>query len=92
MSNLTRQSLAERGWMIEVYHRSLKQTCGVERCQARSTRAQRNRIGLAIWAFVRLERFFFCTGISEWEAKARIGRDAVRAYLAAPFYTLPATA
>jgi putative transposase len=92
MSNLTRQSLAERGWMIEVYHRNLKQTCGVERCQARSARAQRNHIGCAIRAFVRLERFFFRTGISEWEAKARIVRDAVRAYLAAPLYTLPATA
>jgi hypothetical protein len=92
MSNLTRQSLAERGWMIEVYHRNLKQTCGVERCQARFARAQRNHIGFAIRAFVRLERFFFRTGISEWEAKARVVRDAVRAYLAAPLYTLPATA
>jgi hypothetical protein len=92
MSDLTRQSLAERGWMIEVYHRSLKQTCGVERCQARSARAQRNHIGFAIRAFVRLERFFFRTGISEWEAKARIVREAVRAYLAAPLYTLTATA
>ncbi|WP_369681218.1 hypothetical protein [Chromatium okenii] len=36
MSNLTRQSLAEKRWMIEVYHRDLKQNCGVERCQARS--------------------------------------------------------
>lgn len=92
MTNLTRQSLAERGWMIEVYHRSLKQTCGVERCQARSARAQRNHIGFSIRAFVRLERFFFRTGVSEWEAKARIVREAVRAYLAAPLYTLISTA
>jgi len=92
MSDLTRQSLAERGWMIEVYHRALKQTCGVERCQARLARAQRNHIGFAIRAFVRLERFFFRTGISEVEAKARIVRNAVRNYLAAPFYTLLATA
>jgi hypothetical protein len=42
MTDLTRQSLAERGWIIEVYHRSLKKTCGVERCQSRSGRAQRN--------------------------------------------------
>lgn len=92
MTNLARQSLAERGWMIEVYHRSLKQTCGVERCQARSGRAQRNHIGFAIRAFIRLERHFFRTGISEWEAKARIVREAVRAYLASPLYTLASTA
>lgn len=35
-------------WFIEVYHRELKQTCGIERCQARTDRAQRNHIGLAI--------------------------------------------
>ncbi|APS69481.1 hypothetical protein AVI56_03470 [Piscirickettsia salmonis] len=29
-------------WSIEVYHRELKQTCGIERCQARTGRAQRN--------------------------------------------------
>ena len=32
----------------EVYHRELKQTCGIERCQARTARAQRNHIGMAI--------------------------------------------
>ncbi|CAK0765759.1 transposase [Gammaproteobacteria bacterium] len=89
MEEITRQSLAERGWMIEVYHRDLKQTCGVERCQARGARAQRNHIGFAIRAFVRLERFFFKTGISGLEAKTRIIRNAVRDYLAEPLYILP---
>lgn len=88
MSNLTRQTLSEYGWMIEIYHRDLKQTCGVERCQSRYSNAQINHIGFAIRAFVRLERFFFRTGISAMEAKARIVRNAVRAYLVAPFYTL----
>jgi len=92
MSNLTRQSLAERRWMIEVYHRDLKQNCGVERCQARSGIAQRNHIGFAIRAFVRLERYFYRTGISIMEAKNKIIRNAVRFYLSAPLYNLPATA
>ena len=77
--------------MIEVYHRNLKQACGVERCQARNAHAQRNQVGFAMRAFLRLERFFFRTGISEIEAKARIVRNAVRDYLAAPIYTLPVT-
>jgi len=92
MSNLTRQSLAERRWMIEVYHRDLKQNCGVERCQARSGIAQRNHISFAIRAFVRLERYFYRTGISMMEAKNKIIRNAVRFYLSAPLYNLPATA
>jgi putative transposase len=89
MDELTRLGLAERTWAIENYHRGLKQCCGVERCQARAGRAQRNHIGMAIRAFLRLERHFYVTGISWYEAKARIVRGAVRAYLANPLYGLP---
>jgi Transposase DDE domain len=39
-------------WSIEVYHRELKQTCGIERCQARTGRAQRNHIFIAIAAWL----------------------------------------
>ena len=92
MSNFTRQSLAEQRWMIEVYHRDLKQNCGVERCQARSAIAQRNHIHFAIRAFIRLERYLYRTGISMMEAKNTIIRNAVRFYLSAPLYNLAATA
>jgi putative transposase len=66
----------------------LKQCCGVERAQVRAARAQRNHIGMAIRAFLRLERHFDATGISRYEAKARIVRGAVRAYIANPLYGL----
>ena len=88
MDELKRLGLAERTWAIENYHRGLKQCCGVERCQARAGRAQRNHIGMAIRAFLRLERHFYATGVSWYEAKARIVRGAVRAYLANPLYRL----
>jgi putative transposase len=88
MDDLTRLGLAERTWAIENYHRGLKQCCGVERCQARAGRAQRNHIGMALRAFLRLERHFYATGVSWYEAKARIIRSAVRAYIAKPLYGL----
>jgi DDE superfamily endonuclease len=84
-----RQHYAEIGFAIENYHRDLKQDCGVEKCQARSERAQRNHIGLALRAFLRLEWHFFTTGVSGFEAKLRLIREAVRSYLARPFITLP---
>ncbi len=89
-----RRHYAEVGFAIENYHRELKQNCGVERCQARSERAQRNHIGLALRAFLRLEWHFFTTGVSGYEAKLRLIREAVRAYLARPFLNLeePSTA
>jgi putative transposase len=88
MDEMTRLGLAERTWAIENYHRGLKQCCGVERCQARAGRAQRNHIGMAIRAFLRLERHFYATGVSWYEAKARIVRGAIRAYIANPLYRL----
>jgi len=42
-------------WQIEVYHRGLKQFTGIERAHYRLEVSQRNHIGLAIRAFVRLE-------------------------------------
>lgn len=39
-------------WDIEVYHRELKQTCGLENCQARTRRSQRNHIGLSIMCWI----------------------------------------
>jgi putative transposase len=92
MDELERLRLAEWSWAIENYHRGLKQCCGVEKARVRGRHAQRNHIGLAIRAFLRLEYHAFTTGISWYEAKARIIRQAVRAYLAQPLYRLPATA
>lgn len=89
MDELTRLAHAEQCWAIENYHRGLKQCCGVERSQVRASRAQRNHIGLAIRAFLRLEHHFYTTGVSWYEAKARIIRSAVRAYIASPLYKLP---
>jgi hypothetical protein len=80
---------AEVSFAIENYHRELKQFCGVEKCQARSERAQRNHIGWALRAFLRLEWHFFTTGVSAFEAKMRLVRDAVRSYLTQPWLTLP---
>ncbi len=92
MGELERLKFAEMAWGIEVYHRALKQECGVERAMVRAARAQRNHIGCAIRAFVRLEWHRVRTGIGWGMAKEGIIRRAVRSYLAHPWYTLPATA
>jgi putative transposase len=84
-----RRHYAEVSFAIENYHRELKQYCGVEKCRVRSARAQRNHIGLAVRAFLRLEWHFFSTGVSAFEAKLRLVRAAVQSYLARPFITLP---
>jgi hypothetical protein len=79
-------------WQIEVYHRGLKQFTGIERGQFRLEIAQRNHIGLAIRAFVRLEVHRLQRQRSYFEAKTAIIRDAIRAYLANPTLVLLPTA
>lgn len=92
MRELDRVSVAEKTWTIENYHRGIKQSCGIEKCQARSATAQRNHIGFAIRAFLRLEVYSYATGYSWFEAKMQIIRDAIRAYLQNPIYILSSTA
>lgn len=62
MRELDRVSVAEKTWTIENYHRGIKQSCGIEKCQARSATAQRHHMGFAIRAFLRWEVYSYATG------------------------------
>ncbi len=89
MDDLGRVAGAERAWAVEEYHRGLKPYTEVDRCQARLARSQASHAGLAVRAFVRLEYHRYTTGVSWFQAKCRVVRDAVRAYLANPAIRLP---
>ncbi|MCZ6904018.1 MAG: transposase [Rickettsia endosymbiont of Ixodes persulcatus] len=59
LENPTREQtekIVKARWSIEFYHRELKQTCGIERCQARTGRAQRNHICLAVFAWLDMNK------------------------------------
>jgi len=84
-----RLRLADASWRIEEYHRGLKQVTNVERCQCRTGVAPRGHLGLALRAFVVVERWCFRTGVNWLSAKWQIVREAVRTYRASPTYRLP---
>jgi putative transposase len=92
MAEEEREELSARGWGIEVYHRGLKQCCGVEKAQVRGAVAQLNHLAYSIRAFIRLEVNRLRSGVSWYEAKASIVREAIRAYLINPILTLTSTA
>jgi hypothetical protein len=92
MSETQRQTLEQQAWAIEAYHRGLKQCCGVERAQVRKADEQKRHIFLSVRAFVRLEAHRLRTGISWYEAKTAIVREAIRQYLAQPTIQLTSTA
>lgn len=89
MDAIERLEYAGMSWGIEVYHRALKQECHAEHAMVRAGRAQRNHIGMAIRAFVRLEWHRVRTGESWTQAKRSVYRFAVRHYLTHPRFVLP---
>lgn len=82
-SSDARISGAQR-WKIEEYHRGLKQTVGVERCQARIPRSQRTHIFCSIMTFLALEKHRIKTGETWYKTKKDIISDAITSYLRTP--------
>ena len=72
------------GWGTEEYHRGLKQCCGVERAQVRRAVAWMGHLQCALRAFLGLEAYRLRSGLSWYEAKGRIVREAIRAHLRCP--------
>jgi len=78
MSEEERDKTSNIAFKIELYHRNLKQYCGVEACQARKARAQIGHILLAIRAVVRMEWIRVKQNISLYEQKEQPIRYAMR--------------
>lgn len=81
-------AVTEARWSVEVYHREIKQTCGIERCQARTRRAQRNHIFLAIAAWFDQHKRPLSEKITLYQQNWTVIKNAItehiRALLAAP--------
>jgi len=80
--------VAAKRWKIEEYHRGLKQTTGIEKCQARTQRSQRNHIFCSIISFVALELHRRKKQISWYQAKQAIIQNAMRQYMLKPSISL----
>lgn len=56
-------------WKIEEFHRELKQLTGVEACQCRKARIQRNHIACALLVWIRLKTIAYQTGKTVYQIK-----------------------
>ena len=82
-SSDTRQECAVR-WKIEQLHREVKQVTGIERCQCRTARIQRNHIGCAFLVWVFLKRMAARTRTTVYQLKAGLLSDYLRRELENP--------
>lgn len=56
-------------WKIEEFHRELKQLTGLEKCQCRKRRIQRNHIACAMLVWARLKQIAYKTGETIYQIK-----------------------
>jgi len=57
-------------WKIEEFHREIKQLTGIEECQSRKERSQRNHIAMAFQAWFYLKQAARAAGVTIYELKA----------------------
>jgi hypothetical protein len=57
-------------WKIEQFHREIKQTTGIESCQCRKQRIQRNHIACALLVWTRLKQIAHATATTIYQLKA----------------------
>lgn len=63
------QQVCDIRWKIEEFHRELKQLTGVESCQCRKARIQRNHINCAMLVWSRLKQLAYSTGQTIYQIK-----------------------
>jgi hypothetical protein len=59
-------------WKIEQFHREVKQTTGIESCQCRKQRIQRNHIACALLVWIRLKQIAQATATTVYQLKSRL--------------------
>jgi hypothetical protein len=84
--NSTQDAQEVRGvrWKIEEFHREAKQLTGIESCQCRAGRIQRNHIACALLVWSRLKNLAYQNGRTVYRIKRGLLHDYLVQQLKAP--------
>lgn len=81
------ETVAERvgyRWKVEEFHREIKQNAGIERCECRRARPQRNHVACAMMAWVLLKRAANAVSTTIYQLKDRLLDDCIAQLLNSP--------
>ena len=78
------QNVCALRWKIEQFHRELKQLTGIEKCQARKSRVQRNHIACAVLVWIRLTAIARKIGTNVYRLKEEMLSSYLRQELRSP--------
>lgn len=82
------QQVCDIRWKIEEFHRELKQLTGIEACQCRKARIQRNHINCAILVWLRLKDLAYQTGQTVYQLKYGLLSNYLIAQLKRPTHPM----
>ena len=71
-------------WKIEQFHRETKQTTGIEGCQCRLARIQRNHIACVMLVWVRLKQIAQQSATTIYQLKQGLLDDYMRSQVRSP--------
>lgn len=75
-------------WKIEEFHREIKQLTGIESCQCRKARIQRNHINCAMLVWLRLKQLAYSTGQTVYQLKQALLSNYLIQQLKRPTLTI----
>ena len=71
-------------WKIEEFHREIKQLTGIEKCQCRKNRIQRNHIACSMLVWVKLKQVANKTKRTAYQVKHELLKDYLVQQLKSP--------
>lgn len=77
LTALQMQTIYQRRWKVEVYHKSLKSNASFSKSPTRTIRTQSNHFFACLWAYVKLEKLRLKTKMNHFAMKAKIYQAAL---------------
>ena len=84
LSTSVTQHVVSRRWKVEQFHRELKQTTGIERCQCRKQRAQRTHIAVSMLVWLKLTQYAHRMKSNIYQLKQGLLDDYMKLQLKSP--------
>jgi hypothetical protein len=78
------QKVVSRRWKVEQFHRELKQTTGIEKCQCRKQRAQRTHIAVCMLVWLKLTHYAHAMKSNIYQLKQGLLDDYIKQQLRSP--------
>lgn len=73
------ETLYQKRWSVEEYHKSLKQNTAAAKSPTRTTRTQNNHLFASILAYTKLEKIKFASSMNHFAIKSKLYMVAIKA-------------